>query len=247
MLHGSFASANAWRRVTEHLAVGHRVIAPDLAGYGATTAPDGIAPVHRHVAVVRAVAEHVGAPVHLVGHSAGAVIALAAAVRQAVDLASLTLIDITAAHLLTLTGNHAAAAEIRAVFEAYREDHMAADPRAAARVIDFWGGPGAYETLPDRVKQVVAASTALNFLDWQMIWEEPTTADAYRTVTAPTLVLKGAVSTPPLAALATAARTLLPNTAYAEIPDASHFSISTHPRAVADLVAGHVAAVAGSG
>ena len=240
LLHGSFASANAWRRVTEHLTPSHRVIAPDLAGYGQTTAPDGIAPVERHVAVVRAVAQHVGEPVHLVGHSAGAVIALAAAVRDAADLASLILIDITAAHTLTLTGNHAAAAEIRQVFEAYRDDHAAADPQAAATVIDFWGGPGAYAGLPDRVKQVVAESTALNFLDWQMIWEEQTPAAAYRGVTTPTLVLKGAASTPPLAALAAATRTLLPNTTYAEIPDASHFSISTHPADVAALIAGHV-------
>lgn len=241
LLHGSFASANAWRRVTEHLAAGHRVIAPDLAGYGATTAPDDVTPVERHVAVVRAVAQHVGAPVHLVGHSAGAVIALAAAVRDAADLASLVLIDITAAHTLTLTGNHAAAAEIREVFEAYRADHAAADPAAAARVIDFWGGDGAYAALPDRVKQVVAESTALNFLDWQMIWQEPTPATAYQNVTAPTLVLKGATSTPPLAALAAATRALLPNTTYAEVPGASHFSISTHPGDVAGLITDHVA------
>ena len=46
--------------------------------------------IEHEVRVVEAVARHVGAPVHLVGHSFGATVALAAALAGAVEVCSLT-------------------------------------------------------------------------------------------------------------------------------------------------------------
>ena len=156
LLHGSFSTANAWRQVSALLAPRFRVLAPDMAGYGGTPAPATGDTVDHHVAVVRAVAAHAGAPVHLVGHSAGACMALAAAERGAVDLASLTLIDATAVHLLPLTGDTATYRKIRVMYDAYRAGHAAGNADAARRVIDFWTGPGSFAALPSKIRPGVS-------------------------------------------------------------------------------------------
>ncbi len=240
LLHGSFSTANAWRAMIAFLAPRFRVLAPDLAGYGDTPAPTTGDTVDHHVAVVRAVAAHAGAPVHLVGHSAGGCVALAAAVRGVTGLASLTLIDATAVHALPLTGDTATHQQIRVMYDAYRADHAAGNADAAHRVIDFWTGPGASAALPSKLRDHIAATTHLNFRDWSMIWQEATTATAYATVTTPTLVLHGSDSTAPIAAISTAIGALLPVSTQATIPGASHVSITTHAGAVAGFVAGHI-------
>lgn len=80
LLHGFPDSGDLWREVAPRLvAAGHRVIAPDLRGFGDSEAPAG----PRHYAIDRVLADMlallaqpgVGGPVRVMGHDWGAVIA----------------------------------------------------------------------------------------------------------------------------------------------------------------------------
>src|SRR5690606_9254560 len=79
----------------------YRVLAVDLPGYGSTARPGGAAAgLAGHAAIVQAVAEHCGGPVHLVGHSFGGVVALKAAMTAAESIRSLTVVEPVAFNLL---------------------------------------------------------------------------------------------------------------------------------------------------
>ncbi|NAZ88616.1 alpha/beta fold hydrolase, partial [Kineococcus indalonis] len=87
-LHGLGGSALNWGAVAPRLTGTHRVLAPDLAGHGGSPAAGGAGALE---ALTRQVAAHLraarreaaGAPVTLVGHSLGGVVALLAAAGSA--------------------------------------------------------------------------------------------------------------------------------------------------------------------
>lgn len=76
LVHGTFAHAEAnWAAVTEAIADRYTVVAPNLAGSGATTHPD-VVTVDDMAAQVLAAADHAGLETfQVVGHSLGAVVA----------------------------------------------------------------------------------------------------------------------------------------------------------------------------
>ncbi|NKI34871.1 alpha/beta fold hydrolase [Wenzhouxiangella sp. XN79A] len=78
LLHGTGASTHSWRSLAPVLAQRFTVIAPDLPGHGFTApAPRSGQTVPGMAAAVAALVEHLGVePVALVGHSAGAAIAI---------------------------------------------------------------------------------------------------------------------------------------------------------------------------
>ena len=81
-LHGLFASSAFWIPLGEVLAADHRVVAPDLLGFGASPKPeDARYDVDDHVSWLQPVIEEPGEPWVVVGHSMGTVLAVAAAQR----------------------------------------------------------------------------------------------------------------------------------------------------------------------
>ncbi len=105
---GSCSTGGAWRPVIAAWNGGFRTVTTSLPGYGGTaerrSARDSS--IEHSADVVEAVVAKAGGPVHLVGHSAGAVAALAFALRDRSALASLTLIEAPAVDLLRALGEH---------------------------------------------------------------------------------------------------------------------------------------------
>ncbi|GAB0113499.1 alpha/beta fold hydrolase [Acidisoma sp. C75] len=94
LVHGFAADARSWSLNQPALAeAGARVFAIDLPGHGLIPAEDG-AGLDRLAAIVLAAAAELGEgrPVHLVGHSMGGAIVLAAAARAPAEVRALTLI-----------------------------------------------------------------------------------------------------------------------------------------------------------
>jgi pimeloyl-ACP methyl ester carboxylesterase len=85
LLHCSSGSSSAWKPVIARLSEDYRALAPDLLGYGrnATWPRDAALRLDDELAVVDAMLDLAGRPVHLVGHSYGGTVALAAAQRYA--------------------------------------------------------------------------------------------------------------------------------------------------------------------
>ncbi len=90
LVHGSWGDHHNWDAVVPALSAGYAVVAYDRRGHSASTA--AVEPtVHDHVADLAAIIDAVGlGPVHLVGNSYGAAIALRTAASHPSRLRSLT-------------------------------------------------------------------------------------------------------------------------------------------------------------
>src|SRR4051812_17287406 len=95
LVHSTGMSSKQWRRLSERLSERHRVLLPDLIGYGESTAwPRGeIFHWHLDVLAIEATLDALDAPAHLVGHSYGGLVALAAALHRPRAVRSLSLIE----------------------------------------------------------------------------------------------------------------------------------------------------------
>ncbi|MFI5445761.1 alpha/beta fold hydrolase [Polaromonas sp. UC242_47] len=106
-LPGSYSTTAAWRQVQRHMNSGCRVVTSSLCGYGGTTdtRTKQDFDIPHEVQLVQALARHIDQPVHLVGHSFGATVALAAALSRTVEIASLTLFEANPMALIQAHGD----------------------------------------------------------------------------------------------------------------------------------------------
>ena len=97
LLHGFPQRATSWAKVTQLLGkAGFRTYAPDQRGYSPGARPRGRRAYKTTELVddVLALIDRIGAPVHLVGHDWGAVVAWGVAARHPERLASLTAVSV---------------------------------------------------------------------------------------------------------------------------------------------------------
>ena len=201
-LHSSGCSGAQWRGLAEAIGAQYRLCAPDLIGYGSSAPWQGPGrlrlgdEVHR----VAAVLEACPGPVHLVGHSYGGAVALKLAREQGARLASLTLIEPVAFHLLCNREPLAARCygEIRRLADDVAAAIVAGRPDSAMRFfVDYWGGPGSWEALVEKQRERllrVAPKVPLDF--WASI-TEPASLSDYAEIDVPTLLIGGGSSPQP--------------------------------------------------
>ena len=114
-LPGSYSTAAAWRPVQRLLPPGWRMATTSLCGYGQTPETRRIDDfdIAHELRVVDAAARAAGdGPVHLVGHSFGGTVALAAALAGGFEVASLTLFEANPLAVLLMRGEFANAAMV---------------------------------------------------------------------------------------------------------------------------------------
>src|SRR5688572_17305491 len=120
--------------------------------------------------------------VHLVGHSYGGAVAIEAALARPGRIASLTLYEPSAFHLLRKVGEPGAAAfaEIAAVArETGRRVTVGDHAGAAAAFVAYWSGPGAWAALKPSVQAALTRWAPKAPLDFHALMEEPKPLAAY--------------------------------------------------------------------
>jgi pimeloyl-ACP methyl ester carboxylesterase len=246
LLPGSCATGAAWRPIMEAWGGRFRCVTTSLLGYGGTaerrTAAD--TSIAHETDVVEAVIRRAGGPVHLVGHSYGGLVGVAVALRKAVPLAGLTVLEAPAMDILKDRGEDEHYGTFRAMSDAYAAAFRGGDREAIAAMIDFYGGAGTFASWPQRVRAYAIETTAANLLDWQSGYGFPLTADALATIGEPTLVLWGGASRPAVQRANALLGQCIPGAATGVIDGAAHFMIATHAKDVADLIARHIDAIA---
>jgi pimeloyl-ACP methyl ester carboxylesterase len=245
-LHCSSGSSGAWVPVMNQLGRDYRVLAPDLLGYGRSApwprdvplASDG------ELGVLEALLDVVGRPVHLVGHSYGGTVALSTAQRFPFRVASLTLIEPVAFHLLRRADEPDGWREVTAL----AERHLALigegrDATAAEAFVTYWSGPKAWQQMPDAARDSAVRSAAKVAAEWLLMFAAEDDLDAIAGIEAPTLLICGGRTRMPARRVVEILRQALPRARHHEIAGAGHMSPLTHPAGIADAIQRHVGAV----
>ncbi len=248
LLHSAGTGASQWRGVADRLASRRRLLMPNLRGYGRTPPPDPAAPpLDEEIAVVREMASLAGAPVHLVGHSLGALVALHHALRHPETVAGLTLIEpviVGILHADRAGGDEKAQIqagrsldEIGAMIAAFQGAIAAGDTAAAMRAFtEYWEDPGAWDAIPAAARLPFFARADKMTADVELAWADRTGRDAFAALAGPAQVLSAGRTTPAARDMARRIADAIPGADYAVIPDAGHMAPATHPAAVGDLL-----------
>lgn len=232
---GSFSSARAWSSVWAALPAGMRRIATALPGCGATpdTRRPGDAGMAHEVAHLGRVARQVGAPLHLVAHSFGATVALAAVAAGAVAPLSLTLFEANPVGILP--PDHPMRSACRSLAEDFGHRIDAGDPDAAETIIDYYGGPGTWQGFPAPVREWCAGVADANRLDWETVMTFDPTGMA---PACPVRLVRGDCTVALIVELSRRLAAALPGSSEWIVEGAGHFLIHSHPGAcAAEIVA----------
>jgi pimeloyl-ACP methyl ester carboxylesterase len=183
--------------------------------------------------------------VHLVGHSYGGGVALHVAFARPDRLASLSLYEPSAFHLLRQMGDRgtAAFAEISGVARFTGERVLAGDCADAAKFfVDYWGGDGAWAAMRPSARAGLIHWAPKAPLDFRALIEESMPIAAYRELPVPTLVIRGEHAPLPTRIVAEALPALMPCARLCVVAGAGHMGPLTHASAVSELIAAHIRA-----
>jgi pimeloyl-ACP methyl ester carboxylesterase len=239
LVHGSLATSATWRKAAANLdGTRCRVLMPDLPGWGESEAP---APdcgnlIEYEAAAIEALARACGEPVHLAGHSHGANIALVAALQGRIAVRSLTLFEPVFCTLLSLTDPEAFDSTLQ-FYSAYRRDFEGGDRLAVRKVIDLWGGTGAFAAMSEIAKQAIAAWTPLNLRHWQDGFAYVPAPEALRNLRVPTLLVQSERAHPVAKLVVQRLNELIPGSRVVQMAGATHFMVITHPAETAAILA----------
>ncbi len=236
-LHSNASSSGQWRTLMEMLAPEFHVLAADSYGAGKSPARPAGAMLRDEVELLEPVFARAGNPFALVGHSYGGAIALVAAAMHPRRVRALALYEPTLFALVERETPRDVDGIRNTVATAVSWLRKGDRPAAARTFIDFWMEPGAYDRMPERNREVIAAA-GVDVDGWrQALFGEPTPLDAFAQLDVPVLLVIGKRS--PLSSRAVAqllARTL-PRVELVELEDCGHMAPVTHPERVNGAIA----------
>ncbi|NNE21266.1 MAG: alpha/beta hydrolase [Rhizobiales bacterium] len=244
---GSFAAPPAWRGVQKMLPQTYRFVATSICGYGGTaeTRTDDDLDMEHQFKVLEAVAERIGEPFHLVGHSFGGAISLASALNGTMDILSITTFEANPLGLIKQGTDTALFDQTRAMSDAFEAAYFAGEPDAASRIIDFWGGAGSFASMPEIVLQYCRDKTYNNVLDWRTAYAFDKTAADYAALSMPVLLVRGALANRQMVTITNALAAHVPRARSAIVGGASHFLITSHAKECAKLLGDFLAGING--
>lgn len=237
-----------WKALTSQLAPSHRVLAPDLIGYGQSGRwPEGRAyEADADTRVIMELAGRAEGRVHLVGHSYGAAMALEAArLLGPGQVRGMTLIEPVAFHLLLAGGYPKEHETVKEVARRTVAGVTAGDRGAAsAAYMGFWLGRLRWWLAPQKLKAPVFDTVDKVAMEFAAI-ESQITDDLspYRALRVPTLLLYGEKTRAPAKAAVRLLNDTLPLARSHVIPGAGHMSPITHRDQVNALVLEHIRSV----
>jgi pimeloyl-ACP methyl ester carboxylesterase len=242
--HCSSASHKEWLPLIETLRSDWRVLAPDFIGYGRSDPWPAEEPfsTDADVNVLLAVAKKTKGPLHLVGHSYGAALALEAARTLGPRVKSLTLVEPVTFQLLRQEGWPEWAEVEQLGLAVLGPVAKGEDRAAAAAFMSYWLGRWRWWLSPERFKVAIAATIPKVALEFTIAIDAPTSLQDYAEVTAPTLLIKGSKTRAPTRAVVDLLGATLPNATLESLKGAGHMSPFTHPAALNRLILDHLAA-----
>jgi pimeloyl-ACP methyl ester carboxylesterase len=174
--------------------------------------------------------------IHLVGHSYGGVVALAAALKDEFNIKKLTLFEPVAASVLKTFGYEDELKAITRFTEDYQKSFDDGEKYICARVIDFWGGPGSFEIIPEHIQKAMDVMTKNNLRHWTLCMNEIFDSSEYKHLNIPVSLIHGSQSNSIAKLISSALNHQLPNSELHVIENASHFMITTHAEECVEII-----------
>ncbi|HMI84257.1 MAG TPA: alpha/beta hydrolase [Polyangiaceae bacterium] len=247
LLHSGGFSARQWRKLGDALAPTHRVLAPDLLGYGASSRWPLGTPFHldQDLAALEALLDTLAAPAHLVGHSYGGLLALKLALSRPRGVRSLALFEPVAFAVLDEPSDAEARASLRLARSDYCANAAGADDVWLGSFVDWWNGPGAWERLAEDARASFRAVGWKVFQEVLSIDADRTPRATFATISAPTLVLGGERTHPTERRVIEKLAAALSRAELKVLPEMGHMGPITHAAIVNDAIVAHIRASSG--
>ncbi len=240
-LHSSTSSSRQWKKFVDLLSGEYQVIAPDLYGYGDSPhwSVEQTLSLSDELELLRPVFDGIGGPFHLIGHSYGAAVALAAAFTYPNRIRSLVLYEPVLFNLLLEADSESPPArEIRAVRDDVRLSVERNDCHdAGRRFVDYWSGGHAWDKMEDWQREAVARRMPKVVADFDAVMGHTVGISTYRTLDIPTLLLYGVRSPASTRAIAQCLWESLPRIEVRGLLGAGHMGPVTHAEQVYGVIA----------
>lgn len=250
LLHSGGSSGAQWRKTSEHLGDGLRLITPDFYGHGGTAAWQRSAQLQHDdqadlIAATIADAALDANDIDIVGHSYGGAGAVRMTLRHLAPVRSLILIEPMLACLLKEAGERELFAEYEFLAHGFLDRVASGEEVDSWRFfIDYRNGKGSWDRFPEKAQARFLSQTDATYKFFQSNLANPTSLEDCRSLTLPVTVVCGERTTAPDRRVTELLRDTLPNARYVVIPDAEHMSPLTHPEAVAGIITQHLATLA---
>lgn len=240
----SGSSGSQWRRLADALGSGRALLTPEHSGPGiaARLAGGSFTLAHEAARCVRLI-DASDDSVHLVGHSYGGGVALQAALARPDRIASMTLYEPAAFHLLDELGADGAAGfvEIAAIARRVRDAVKAGEHAgAAAAFVDYWNGQGTWEKLSEHVRAALTRWAPKAPLEFAALMNAQTVLEDYAAFDFPILVLRGEHAPLPTRVIADALPDAMDCGRVEVIAGAGHMGPMTHADAVSARIVAHI-------
>ena len=250
-LHASASSNGQWRALVAALETDIRTVAPDLIGYGKGDKyhkGNRVSLDQEVQNVLRQVKAETGkdnGPLHLVGHSYGAAVALRLACAYPERVASLTLYEPAQFLLLFADGlNSIEGREILALRKFLNDNAKSARGRwaAARKFIDYWSGEGSWEKMSFRRQRRIVRLMPKVAAEMEALLSARTSAEELANLNIPVRLILGSNTKAPARKVTEVLNDLLPIVGTLQVDGADHMAPATQARQVNPLFAGHIAA-----
>ena len=239
LLPSSVSGNRQWRSLADALSDRYRAIAVNPFGYGDTTAwPDNTSQsLYAHVSLLCCIPGLQAGPIHVVGHSFGASVALKAALLFGQRVKSLVLIEPNPFNLLKQEGRIEAFLEARALRDHVKCFGSVGDwERVAERFADYWGGEGTWAAMPEKRRSAFAAALKPNYYEWDAVMNEETTLEQWKSISAPTLVMSDPQTRRTIREIVEVFAAACPHWRFHPMAGAGHMAPLTRPELVNPVV-----------
>ena len=242
MLPGSYATPAAWKGIIRSLGGAFRIYSTSLPGYGTTPEVrlEDASSIDPMIEFVGQVADAVDEPLHVVGHSWGAHLALAAVLRERISPLSIVCFEANPIFAQPSDRPFAWREEIDAMTDRFEAALAAEDPAAAAIIIDFYSRPGTFQAMPDAVRAFCQATAPTNLLDWRTAATFTPVFDEYARLNLPVTLVRGGATPRPIVDVTDQLAANIPGAHTHVVDGADHFLISTHPAECASILETHI-------